>query len=191
MSSKNEHPEKKIAFLVEGCKQGNLSCQRQIFELFAGRILTVCRRYENRQTGAKDILQETFIKAFDKIGQFDPQKGRFEAWLKRIAINTALKSLRGQTLTLPLQDADSSYTMNVETSASPDLREEQILQLIKELPTGYRTVFNLYVIDGYSHADIAKKLSISTQTSKSQLSKAKAKLRLKIQSIINQESESI
>ncbi|MEO0627925.1 MAG: RNA polymerase sigma factor [Bacteroidota bacterium] len=191
MTNNKKYRVKSIDQLIAGCQQGESSSQRQLFELFAGQILTVCRRYESQRTGADDILQETFIKAFAKIHQFDPDKGQFKAWLKRIAINTALKSLRSKAVIIPIQDNHLSHSMTVDTSAPPELSEEQILQLIQSLPTGYRTVFNLYTIDGYSHKEIAEKLQISIQTSKSQLSKAKAQLRKKIQTISAQKADNL
>ena len=170
MANFEKHNGKSLDELIAGSKKGKAFSQKQVLELFAGQILTVCRRYENRHTGADDILQETFIKAFSKIHQFDPDKGHFKAWLKRIAINTALRSLRSQAVIIPIQDSHLSHAMTVNTSAPSEFSEEQILQLIQSLPVGYRTVFNLVVIDGYRHKDIAEKQLISVQTSNSQLS---------------------
>ena len=123
-------------------------------------------------------LQDTFIKVFDKIHQFDPRKGKLESWIRRIAINLALNAIRDKKMTFV--EAKMDIPQEEENPAFQDLSEEKILGLIGELPVGYKTVFNLYVIDGYSHKEIASQLNISLSTSKTQLFKAKRILQEKI-----------
>lgn len=175
----SKRPTPDIDTIIAGCKKQEAHCQRLLFNRFAPRILTTCRRYENHQLEAQDILQDTFITVFEKIHLYDPEKGNIENWISRIAINTALKSLRKKQPVMenldlipdfPDEMPDEEHTLN-------DWTEEEILAVIQELPPGYRTVFNLYVIDGFSHQEIADELKISPQTSKSQLFKAKALLR--------------
>jgi RNA polymerase sigma-70 factor (ECF subfamily) len=129
--------------------------------------------------GAGDILQETFITVFEKIAQYDPSKGAIDTWINRIAINTALKALRKKQTALVDIDLlpDIADEVPDENTTMDDISEEYLLGLIQALPVGYRTVFNLYVIDGFGHQEIADTLGISPQTSKSQLFKAKAMLR--------------
>lgn len=170
--------------ILAGCVRKDAAAQRLLFNRCAPKILTTCRRYETRGLDAKDILQETFLSVFEKIAQFNPEKAAIETWINRIAINTALKMLRNQQHTWV--ELDRLPEIPDETPQEPgafdDLTEEQILRLVQELPLGYRTVFNLYVIDDFSHAEIAETLGITVATSKSQLFKAKALLREKLNS---------
>ena len=165
--------------IIEECRQNNAYCQELLFKKYAPRILTVCRRYETAHFGAMDILQETFLAVFKNIKQYDNKKASIETWIKRIAINKALKVLRDKKIETvhlePFTDFKEEIFEEVER-----ISEEQILAIILELPDGYRTVFNLYVLDEYSHKEIAQMLQISEQTSKSQLSKAKKMIRAKL-----------
>jgi RNA polymerase sigma factor (sigma-70 family) len=167
--------------IIAGCQQQQEYCQRLLFNRCAPKLLTTCRRYENHHLDAREIMHDTFITVFEKINQYDPEKGSIDTWMNRIAINTALKSLRKK----PMHWEDIDLVPDVpddsenDDNALQDLTEEQIMAVIEGLPVGYRTVFNLSVIDGFSHKEIADQLSISIQTSKSQLFKAKAMLRSK------------
>ncbi|MEM6725596.1 MAG: sigma-70 family RNA polymerase sigma factor [Bacteroidota bacterium] len=167
--------------IIEGCRKQDSRSQELLFRYFAPRILTTCRRYETPHFGAQDILQETFLTVFNKFHQFDPDKGAIESWMKRIAINTALKVLRKQKLQfVEIDYHPEAASMSATPDVEPNISEEQILSALKELPEGYRTVFNLFVIDGFSHQEIAELLSISPQTSKSQFFKAKRMMRTKL-----------
>jgi RNA polymerase sigma factor (sigma-70 family) len=178
----SKRPTQDIDTIIAGCKKQEAHCQRLLFNRYAPKVLTTCRRYENHQLDAQDILQDTFITVFEKIDLYDSEKGNIENWISRIAINTALKSLRKkQPITANLDllpDLPDEVPDNDEHTLN-DWTEEEILAVIQDLPPGYRTVFNLYVIDGFSHQEIADQLEISPQTSKSQLFKAKALLRQK------------
>lgn len=168
--------------LVEGCRRQDRIVQRQLYERFAGKLFVVCKRYIKDSDEAEDVLQDAFVKIYQHIDSF-----RFEcpleAWLKRVVINTALKSLRKQKpwehtsdvqeLALVLPQADESL---------PALNYKYLLQLIQELPPGCRTVFNLYAIEGYNHPEIAQMLDIAEGTSKSQYARARGLLQQKLQS---------
>jgi RNA polymerase sigma factor (sigma-70 family) len=169
--------------VIAGCLQQNENCQRLLFNMYAPKILTTCRRYANTSLDANDILQDTFIRVFEKIHQFDAAKGNIEAWMRRIAVNIALKALRKK---LPdMVDLDEvPEILDVEHGEDMnDITEEEILTMISSLPLGYKTVFNLFVIEGLSHQEIANELQISVQTSKSQLFKAKQLLKEKINNL--------
>lgn len=177
-----KNKEKSTEELIDGCRRGDASCQELFFKSYAPKIMTVCRRYEHPDFGASDILQESFLLIFKNIGRFDSKKASVETWMKKIAVNTALKVIRSRKIsfldpeTHHIQLADIAQ----ETPEAETFSEEFLLATIKELPDGYRTIFNLFVVDGYSHKEIADSLKISVQTSKSQLSKAKKMLRKKL-----------
>ncbi|MEL6356917.1 MAG: sigma-70 family RNA polymerase sigma factor [Bacteroidota bacterium] len=173
---KKQHKDQ-LSNILAGCKRGDPRSQEMLFKSFAKEILTTCRRYENRHQGAKDMLQETFITVFDKLDQFDPDRGSFGAWVNRIAVNIALKGLRKQPKIIGTPDHLDLIEETVDDLSLHQFSEEELLAQIHQLPKGYRTVFNLFVLDDFSHQEIADHLNISVQTSKSQLSKARAMLR--------------
>lgn len=167
--------------LIRGCLQKNAYCQKEIFNRFAGRMLGVCNRYARSSADAEDILQDAFIKVFDKIYQFKSE-GSFEGWIRRIVVNTALKkySLRRyekEVAGYEVSDRDESM---IEPPAYGHLTEKDLLVLINNLPDGYRLIFNLYVIEGYQHDEIAAMLNIQPGTSRSQLVKARNMLQKQI-----------
>ena len=158
--------------LIQGCVRGSAQCQRQLYELFAGKMYAVCLRYARSSADAADILQEGFVKVFMKLDQFQFQ-GSFEGWVRRIMVNTALRAYQRQRF-----DFESSgYEHLPESPVDPDalsaLSEADLLRLISRLPDGYRVVFNLVAIEGYSHAEVADQLGIQESTSRSQLTKAR------------------
>ena len=135
----------------------------------------ICLRYSNNETEAEDLLQESFIKAFNKLDTFN-NNGALGGWLRKIAVNTALEHYRknkNKTVVLDLNQVDSLIPDN----AIESLELEDLLKKIQSLPTGFRTVFNLYAVEGYSHREIGEMLSISEGTSKSQYSRARVLLR--------------
>jgi len=167
--------------LIRGCLKGESSCQKEIFHRFASRMLGVCNRYARNGADAEDILQDAFIKVFDKIHQFKFE-GSFEGWIRRIVVNTALKkySLRRyekEVVGYEIKDRDES---SMEPSAYSHLSEKDLLDLINSLPDGYRVIFNLYVIEGFQHDEIAEMLGIQPGTSRSQLVKARSMLQKQI-----------
>jgi len=167
--------------LIKGCKKRDPECQKLLFKAFYGRMLGVCLRYCNRREDAQDVVQEGFIKLFDKIDLFN-EKGSFEGWTTRIFVNMSLDFLRRNKVQLVSIDSDGSkIELRNEEKISQNLFEtvsqEKLIEAIQNLSPVYRTVLNLYVYEGYTHDEIAKELGISTGTSKSNLSKAKVNLR--------------
>ncbi len=150
-------------------------------------LMTVCRRYSNQSFDAKDVLQETFIKIFKHIDTFDPTRGNLEPWLRKIAVNTSLKYLKKQQLFYQ-RNNELSYDHGQEPSVYSDLDEEEMIAIIQDLPDTYRTVFNLYAIEGYSHKEIGKMLEIEEASSRSNLSRARQLLRIKITELKRRES---
>ena len=143
-------------------------------------MMTICVRYAHDLSEAEDMLQEGFIRVFKYIHQYRSE-GSFEGWVKRIIVNSALKIL--QKKSFRFSEIDKLVESNYLDDAAPfaTLQEHEILELISNLPTGYRVVFNMYVMEGYSHNEIATVLGISSGTSRSQLAKAKKLLRQQIQ----------
>lgn len=164
--------------LIEKCAKNDHKAQTQIYQLFADKLFGLCLKYSRNYTEAQDNLQDGFITIFNKIGQFN-HKGSFEGWMKRIVINTALQKYRNKKLlSLVTEEIPDIITVEVEEET---ISLQYLLSIIQQLPNRYRMVFNLYVLDGYSHKEIAKQLSISVGTSKSNLSRAKVILKNKIE----------
>ena len=168
--------------LIKGCLRQDRSIQKAVFDLFAGRMLGVAQRYARNHADAEDILQDAFIKIFEKIGSFK-NEGSFEGWIRKIVVNTALKKytlarynreVLEDTLIVPDNEQAS------DPSAYTHLSEKDIMGLINKLPDGYRVIFNLYVIEGYRHEEIAEMLGIQAGTSRSQLAKARLMLQKQI-----------
>ena len=179
-----------------GCKRGDAIAQRALFEQYSPLLMAKIFRYVGNDDDAKDVLQDTFIKALTMIKGFAwAGEGSLQAWLTRIAVNASLNFLRSRKRLVPL---------NVDTlDDPPDLAEEPtatevnsldastILAMVAELPDGYRTVFNLYCLDGYSHKEIAEQLGINEKSSSSQLLRAKTLLARKIKKYINENNTDI
>jgi RNA polymerase sigma factor (sigma-70 family) len=167
--------------LIRGCLQDDSFCQKEIFDRFAGRMLGVCNRYARNSADAEDILQDAFIKVFNKIYQFKFE-GSFEGWIRKIVVNTALKkySLRRYEKEVSGYEITDRDETPIEPTAYCHLTEKDLLVLINNLPDGYRLIFNLYVIEGYQHDEIATMLNIQPGTSRSQLVKARNMLQKQI-----------
>lgn len=150
-----------------------------LFETFAGRMMSVCLRYAHNQQEAEDMLQEGFIRVFSNIHQFKFE-GAFEGWLRRVIVNSALKVLEKKRIVYTEISERNDYAYLVDPYAYHHLAEEELLRLINALPDGYRIVFNLNVIEGYSHDEIAAMLNIQASTSRSQLVKARKMLQKQI-----------
>jgi RNA polymerase sigma-70 factor (ECF subfamily) len=163
--------------LIHRCKQNDVKSQKLLYEMFADVLFSITLKYSRNYSEAEDNLQDAFIKIFDKIHQFE-HKGSFEGWLKRITINTCLQRYRGQKV-FELVNEEALKAENMEVEDQP-YSLQFLLKCIQALPDRYRMVFNLYVLDGFSHKEIAQKLNISDGTSKSNLSRAKVILRQQI-----------
>lgn len=176
--------------IIEGCQEKIKSSQRELVRRYSAMLMAACRRYVRDESAAKDVLQETFIRIFTNIDQYQTI-GPFENWMRRIAVRCALswldKSKFKKETELTIQ--------HLNTAIKPDVYHylgfEAINKLIDELPLGYRTVFNLNVVEGYSHKEIAELLDISESASRSQLTRAKRMLRQKINLINSQKRASI
>lgn len=167
-----------IEELIDGCKKGNTKSQEQIYKLLAPKLFAVCLKYSRSYEEAQDNLQEGFLLVFDKISQFN-NKGSFEGWAKRVFINFILQQYRKQSI---FEIVSENFPEEVEV----EIEEENVSldflnRIIQELPDRYRMVFNLYVLDGYSHKEIASLLEINIGTSKSNLARARAILKEKIE----------
>lgn len=158
--------------LIEGCKKGNRQCEKEIFLRFAGRLHTVCRRYARHSMEAEDWLQDGFIRIFEKINQFNFE-GSFEGWMRRIVVNVALKHIQKPDFKNGVDDLEPDMEPAAEPEIISRLSEDNLLQLIHRLPEGYKIVFNLHALEGFSHQEIAALLKIEESTSRSQLTKAR------------------
>jgi len=153
-------------------------CQRMLFDQHSGKMMTICLRYAADQMEAEDLLMESFVKIFRYLYQYKFE-GSFEGWMRRVVVNTALKHLQKKKIRFE-EIRPEKVSENVDAGAYVHLGEKEILELIKRLPDGYRLVFNLYVIEGYSHEEIAEMLKIQPGTSRSQLVKARKMLQQQI-----------
>lgn len=167
--------------LIKGCIRENTACQKEVFDRYASHMLGVCQRYARNSFDAEDILQDAFIKVFNKISQFKSE-GSFEGWIRRIVVNTALKkySLTRYSKEITGYELGDNHEKQIDPAAYAQLTEKDLLALINNLPDGYRVIFNLYVIEGYQHEEIAAMLGIQPGTSRSQLVKARAMLQKQI-----------
>ena len=165
--------------IIQACQKGDTNAQRKLVEKYAPMLLTICRRYVNQSNDAKDVLQETFIKIFKHINTYDSEKGKLQPWLRKIAVNTSLKHYQKQKLFYSRND-ELKYDQGIEPEVYSKLSEDELIKIIRTLPDGYREVFNLYVIEGFSHREIGKLLNIEEASSRSNLSRARQYLRIKI-----------
>jgi len=158
--------------IVAGCIKGRRNAQKALYDKYSGKMMAVCIRYSNDIPAAEDILQEGFVKAFRNLEKFRFD-GSFEGWLRRIIVNTAIEHYRRKNHLYPLLDAADTDMDISDDDVINKLAAEDIKRLIDKLSPGYRTVFNMYVVEGYSHKEIATQLNISEGTSKSQLARAR------------------
>lgn len=169
--------------LANNCIKGDPRAQRELFEMYAPKMMGVCLRYMKDQMQAEDVLQDGFVKVFTKLHKYEGN-GSLEGWVRRIMVNTALDHLRKSSkfnANVSMDDVD--YKVESDADALSDLMEEDLLKLIQDMPDGYKTVFNMFAIEGYSHKEISDQLGISENTSKSQYSRAKAYLRTKLEEL--------
>lgn len=170
--------------IIAGCKKNESWARRKLYEHYAPTMMGVCVRYTNDKENAKDVLQEGFIKVFTKINTFS-EKGSFEGWMRRVFVTTALEFLRKNCFNIYVTDS-LDYETNRESpdvSVIEKLSAEEILKCISELPPGYQLVFNLFAIEGYSHAEIAEMLNIKEASSRSQFLHARKLLQTKIEKL--------
>ncbi len=167
--------------LLNGCVAGDREAQKMLYHRYAPKMFSVCLRYAKDYHSAEDVLQEGFIKVFKYISKFR-REGSFEGWMRRIFINSSIEQLRKAVSMYPIVDSEDKPIDIVDENMFDDLDHQDLLNMVQNLSPGYRTVFNLYVIEGYSHMEIAKMMNINEGTSKSQLARARAILQKKIHS---------
>lgn len=172
--------------LIKGCIAGERKMQEELYKRFSPRMYGVCLRYAGNAEEAQDILQEGFIKVYKKLYSYRGD-GSFEGWVRRIFVNTAIEHFRRKTYQQPITEQHENSVEGKNVSVLDNLAEKDIMKLIQELSPGYRTVFNLYVVEGYTHKEIGDMLGISEGTSKSQLSRAKVILQDMVKKYIDQQ----
>jgi RNA polymerase sigma-70 factor (ECF subfamily) len=172
------------ADLINGCIEGNRQMQELLYKIFSPKMYGVCLRYSGNESDANDLLQEGFIKLFKNLHKFRGE-GSFEGWIRRIFINTSIEHFRKKSKMFNVTDIRDNIIEDTDLGALDLLAEKDILHLVNELSPGYKAVFNLHVIEGYSHKEIAEMLNITEGTSKSQLSRAKAALKKNLEERFN------
>jgi RNA polymerase sigma-70 factor (ECF subfamily) len=171
-----------LDILLKGCKKGKPKSQEELYRRFASAMYGICLQYASSEEDAQDILQEGFIKVFNKLDQvINP--AAFPGWIRRVMINTALEKYRSQVILQRVDDIREDISGDPDNGVFENLTSGELVELIQTLTPRYRMVFNLYAIEGYSHQEISKELGISIGTSKSNLSRARAILQEKIRSI--------
>ncbi len=165
--------------LIKASINGDSKAQERLFYCYAGKMMTVCKRYAKSDAEAQDILQEGFIRVFTYLNSFE-SSGSFDAWIRKVFVNTALKQISKKHQYFDDLSEESYAKSYEEADAVSKMSESEILNLLSQLPDGYKTVFNLFVIEGYSHKEIAELLNIEESTSRSQLVKARKMLQEKI-----------
>ena len=166
--------------LIESCIQGDRASQKVLYDRLAPRMFPICIRYIGDRVQAEDILQDGFITLFSKLKDFKGD-GSFEGWARRIFVTTALMSLRKKDALRMSDDLDAARGMKAETvSQVQNIGYKELMALVMSMPPGFRTVFNMYSIEGYSHKEIGEMLGISETTSRTQLSRARTWLQNKI-----------
>ncbi|MCI5059375.1 MAG: RNA polymerase sigma factor [Flavobacteriales bacterium] len=171
--------------IISGCVKGNPKSQRLLYDRYADKMFGLCMRYAKDHDSAQDILQDGFIRVFDKIKLYRGE-GSFEGWMRRLFVNVAIRSIQ-KDKQLYLVSAVEEVHDEGENTTEINYNSDELLNIIQKLPNGYRLVFNLYAIEGYSHKEIAEQLGISEGTSKSQLARARKAL----QEILSNYSENL
>ena len=171
--------------LIKGLKRGKRRALNHLYDHYSGLFFTMASRYARSSQEAEDFTQEAFLKIFSNIGDFKEQ-GSFEGWMKRIVINTCLNGIRGKSVfdeaeELDIEAHEASYQQDAKVLKA--MEAEQVMKCIEQLPLGYRTIFNLIVIEGYSHKEVAAELNITESASRSQLTKARLKLKSLIEAM--------
>jgi len=169
----------KLNKIIYGCQEGDPKAQKELYELFKTKMFGICMRYANDYDDAQDILQDGFLKIYEKVGQFK-FKGSFEGWIRKIIVNTALERFRTKYQVININDNIKEVDRKAENDIIAGISVKELLKFVQELSPRYRMVFNLYAIEGYSHKEISNMLGISEGTSKSNLSRARAILQEKI-----------
>ncbi|HSI89782.1 MAG TPA: RNA polymerase sigma factor [Adhaeribacter sp.] len=168
--------------IIDGCKKGKPACQEALYRLYGPRMKGICLRYAKTDFEAEDVFQDAFVSVFRNIETF--RDGSFSNWVRRIFVNAAINNYRRNKKHYDHQDS-SELEVNDDTSLSglDELSAREIMDLVNDLPEGYRLVFNLNIVEGYSHKEIGEMLEIAEATSRSQLARAKAILKKKLETV--------
>lgn len=175
-----KHLDTREADWIDGAKKGDRRAQKALYDMLSAKMYALCLRYMGDREAAEDILQDGFVTLFSKLDSYSGI-GNFEGWARKVFVNTALMSLRKKDALKNTEDIDTAWNI---TSDDPSVIQKigykDLLKMIADLPPGFRTVFNMYIIEGYSHKEIAEELGISETTSRSQLQRARTLLQSKI-----------
>jgi len=171
---------KALEEIINGCKKNSLKYQKKLYDLYKDKMFAICVRYAKSIEEAEDVFQEAFVKVFKHIHQFD-NKGSFDGWIRRIFVNTAITNYKLNKKRYYKEEIEvTDYERESFEFDTAEFTMDELLKAIDELPYGYKTVFNLFAIEGYKHKEIAEMLGIDINTSKSQYSRAKKMLREKL-----------
>lgn len=173
-----------ISLIIEGCIKGNRDMQKFLYDKTSGKLFAICLRYASDYNEAQDMLQEGYVKLFNNLHKFQ-FTGLFISWASRVVTNNCIDLIRRKPNMYIISDENQPQTESFDISALDYLIEEDLLKIIQSLPTGYRTIFNLHVVEGYGHKDIAELLNITEGTSKSQLNRARKLIQKKLQELQN------
>jgi RNA polymerase sigma-70 factor (ECF subfamily) len=176
--------------LLKACRQGDRRAQEILYRRHYGRMMGVAMRYARDRDEAAEILNQSFFKVFQRLDRYDPNKGKLEAWIYRITMNSAIDHYRSKIRPMRSEPIENVRDKGHHPTIVEELAAEEILALIKELSPAYRAVFTLYVVEGYTHPEVAKKLGISEGTSKSNLAKARKKMQKLLLTLKRPESSS-
>jgi RNA polymerase sigma factor (sigma-70 family) len=176
--------------LIQGCINGNRQMQEILYRQFSPKMYGVCLRYSGNAEDANDLLQEGFIKIFKSLVKFRGD-GSFEGWMRRIFVNTSIEHFRKKVKLYNVSEVQENTIEDVELNVLDSMAEKDIILLVNELAPGYKAVFNMHVIEGYSHKEIAEILGITEGTSKSQLARAKGVLKKSLEKSMNKTSGDI
>ena len=177
-----------IEDIISGCKEGHAECQQALVHRFSGLLYSVCLRYIGDPTKSQDTLQDAFIRIFRYIDSFDSRKGSLQGWMRKITVNVALRSLNKKKLDTTSLSVDYNDQISVAPDAISNMSVDNLMDIVRTLPEGYRQVFNLSVVEGYTHKEIGDMLGIEAVTSRSNLSRAKQILRKKLNAYQTDES---
>lgn len=169
--------------LINGCSRGDRLAQKELYETYSRKMMGVCLRYVNDRETARDLLQDGFVKIFTSMDSYSGA-GSFEGWMRKIFVNCALEYLRKSDVLRESTDLDNTAELvQPESSVISSMSAAELMALVQELPTGFRTVFNLFAIEGYSHREISEMLNITESTSRSQFTRAKQMLQKRVNAL--------